>query len=155
MFPAGTVVTDIVSNIDFAPTLLDMAGVAIPRAVQGKSFFANLKGETPKNWRQSMYYHYYEYPFYHRVQPHYGIRNQRYKLIHFYYDIDVWELYDLQNDPNEMNNLIYDLEYADVIDELKIELYQLKNEYGNNLTLSELREISDTNFGGLESHKVN
>ena len=152
---AGTVVTDIVSNIDFAPTLLDMAGVAIPRAVQGKSFFANLKGETPKNWRQSMYYHYYEYPFYHRVQPHYGIRNQRYKLIHFYYDIDVWEFYDLQNDPNEMNNLIYDLEYADVIDELKIELYQLKNEYGNNLTLSELREISDTNFGGLESHKVN
>jgi len=103
----GTIVNDIITNIDFAPTLLEMAGVSVPEAVQGNSFFSNLTGETPQDWQQSMYYHYYEYPFYHRVQPHYGIRNQRYKLIHFYYDIDVWEFYDLQNDPSEMNNLIH------------------------------------------------
>ena len=149
----GTIVDDIVSNIDFAPTLLDMAGVAAPDQVQGKSFFSNLKGETSEDWRQSMYYHYYEYPYYHRVQPHYGIRNQRYKLIHFYYNMDVWELYDLKNDPNEMNNLIHIEANSELIEELKKELYKLKENYGNTLSLEELRHISDTDFGGLESKK--
>ena len=146
-----TIVSDIVSNIDFAPTLLDMAGVVIPKEVQGKSFFNNLKGHTAKNWRQSMYYHYYEYPFWHHVQPHYGIRTTRYKLIHFYYDVDVWELYDLKNDPSELNNLISSKEYAPLIKKLKKQLNELKTGYGNNMTLKELRAISDTNFGGLES----
>jgi arylsulfatase A-like enzyme len=100
-----------------------------------------------------MYYHYYEYPYYHRVQPHYGIRNQRYKLIHFYYNMDVWELYDLKNDPNEMNNLINIEANSELIKELKKELYKLKENYGNNLSLEELRNISDTDFGGLESRK--
>jgi len=148
-----TVVSDIVSNIDIAPTLLDMAGIAAPDEVQGKSFYKNLKGMTPKNWRQSMYYHYYEYPFWHHVQPHYGIRNERYKLIHFYYDIDVWEFYDLKNDPSEMNNLIGSKKYSSLIDKMKKELYHLKSGYGNNMSLDELRAISDTNFGGLESEK--
>jgi arylsulfatase A-like enzyme len=149
----GTVVDDIVSNIDFAPTLLDMAGITIPEQVQGKSFFNNLKGENSEDWRQSMYYHYYEYPYYHRVQPHYGIRNKRYKLIHFYYNIDVWELYDLKNDPNEMRNLINIEANSELIKELKKELYKLKETYGNKLSLEELRHISDTDFGGLESKK--
>jgi arylsulfatase A-like enzyme len=149
----GTIVDDIVSNIDFAPTLLDMAGVAAPEQVQGKSFFSNLKGETSEDWRQSMYYHYYEYPYYHRVQPHYGIRNQRYKLIHFYYNIDKWELYDLKNDPNEMHNLINIEGNSELIKELKKELYTLKENYGNKLSLKELRNISDIDFGGLESRK--
>jgi arylsulfatase A-like enzyme len=100
-----------------------------------------------------MYYHYYEYPFYHRVQPHYGIRNQRYKLIHFYYDVDVWEFYDLQNDPSEMNNLINSNAHTGRIDSLKTELYRLKKGYGNTMSLTELRNISDTDFGGLESTK--
>ena len=100
-----------------------------------------------------MYYHYYEYPYYHHVQPHYGIRNERYKLIHFYYDIDQWELYDLQNDPNELNNLIGNDKYADIISNLKSELYNLKKNYGNNLSLEQLRFISDNDFGGLESNK--
>jgi arylsulfatase A-like enzyme len=100
-----------------------------------------------------MYYHYYEYPYYHRVQPHYGIRNQQYKLIHFYYNMDVWELYDLKNDPNEMNNLINIEANLELIGELKKELYKLKENYGNNLSLEELRNISDTDFGGLESKK--
>ena len=100
-----------------------------------------------------MYYHYYEYPYYHHVQPHYGIRTERYKLIHFYYDIDQWELYDLQSDPNELNNLIDNDKYADIIPNLKSELYKLKKNYGNNLSLEELRFISDNDFGGLESNK--
>ena len=100
-----------------------------------------------------MYYHYYEYPYYHHVQPHYGIRTERYKLIHFYYDIDQWELYDLQSDPNELNNLIGNDKYADIINNLKSELYNLKKNYGNNLSLEELRFISDNDFGGLESNK--
>ena len=100
-----------------------------------------------------MYYHYYEYPYYHRVQPHYGIRNKRYKLIHFYYDIDVWEFYDLQKDPLEMNNLINDTSYFKIIKSLKTEIYDLKKSYGNNLSLEELRTISDSDFGGLESFK--
>ena len=149
----GTIVNDIITNIDFAPTLLEMAGVSVPEAVQGNSFFSNLTGETPQDWQQSMYYHYYEYPFYHRVQPHYGIRNQRYKLIHFYYDIDVWEFYDLQNDPSEMNNLINSEAHTERIENLKIELYRLKKGYGNTMSLTELKSISDTDFGGLESKK--
>ena len=150
---AGTVVSDIVSNIDFAPTLLEMAGVSIPEKVQGNSFFKILKGQASNDWRQSMYYHYYEYPYYHRVQPHYGIRNQRFKLIHFYYNIDTWEFYDLENDPSEMNNLINNPAHASTISSLKSELYQLKESYGNTLSIEELRYISDTDFGGLESRK--
>ena len=150
---AGTVVSDIVSNIDFAPTLLEMAGVPIPEKVQGNSFFKILKGQASNDWRQSMYYHYYEYPYYHRVQPHYGIRNQRFKLIHFYYNIDTWEFYDLENDLSEMNNLINNPAHASTISSLKSELYQLKESYGNTLSIEELRYISDTDFGGLESRK--
>ena len=150
---AGTVVSDIVSNIDFAPTLLEMAGVPIPEKVQGNSFFKILKGQASNDWRQSMYYHYYEYPYYHRVQPHYGIRNQRFKLIHFYYNIDTWEFYDLENDPSEMNNLINNPAHASTISSLKSELYQLKESYGNTLSIEEIRYISDTDFGGLESRK--
>ena len=100
-----------------------------------------------------MYYHYYEYPYYHHVQPHYGIRTDRYKLIHFYYDIDEWELYDLHKDPNELNNLIGNEKYADIISVLKSELYNLKEIYGNDLSIEELRFISDNDFGGLESNK--
>lgn len=146
-----TVVKDIVSNIDMAPTVLEMAGIAIPKEVQGKSFYKNLSGKTPNNWRQSMYYHYYEYPFWHHVQPHYGIRNERYKLIHFYYDVDIWEFYDLEHDPSEVTNLIDSMKHLSIINKMKKELYKLKKEYGNTMTLEQLRAISDTDFGGLES----
>ena len=148
-----TINEDIITNIDFAPTLLEIANIKIPSNVQGKSFLRNLTSKNSKKWRQSMYYHYYEYPYYHHVQPHYGIRTERYKLIHFYYDIDQWELYDLQSDPNELNNLIDNDKYADIIPNLKSELYNLKKNYGNNLSLEELRFISDNDFGGLESNK--
>ena len=148
-----TVNEDIITNIDFAPTILEMANVESPNSIQGKSFFKNLVRKKSKDWRQSMYYHYYEYPFYHHVQPHYGIRNERYKLIHFYYDIDVWELYDLKNDPNELNNIISSKEHKKLIHKLKNELYELKKLYKNNLSLDQMRDISKTDFGGLESNK--
>ena len=149
----GTINKDIITNIDFAPTILEMLGLQAPKSVQGESFFSNLTAGKNKNWRQSMYYHYYEYPFYHHVQPHYGIRNERYKLIHFYYDIDQWELYDLKKDPEELNNMYPSKKESKLVSKLKSELYSLKKYYGNELTYEEMRKISDIDFGGLESKK--
>lgn len=126
---AGSVNRDIVQNLDFAPTFLDCAGVQVPADIQGKSFREMLNGKTPSDWRQSAYYHYYEYPAWHMVKRHYGIRTKRYKLMHFYYDIDAWELYDLEKDPNEINNVYENPDYADVIKELKIELEKLREHY--------------------------
>ena len=146
---AGSENTDIITNIDFAPTLLEAAGIEKPEEVQGNSFFANLSGETPANWTTSMYYHYYEFPFWHHVQPHFGIRNQRYKLIHFYYSVDLWEFYDLEYDPNELNNLIDAPEYASLINDMKAELKEKMKRYNNDKSLEELRAITDTDFGNI------
>ncbi len=88
-----------------------------------------LKGEKPKDWRTSLYYHFYEYPAEHAVKRHYGVRTDRYKLIHFYNDIDVWELYDLQNDPMEMHNIYNEPGNEALIDSLKIELNKLQEQY--------------------------
>ncbi len=128
---------DFVMNLDFAETFLDVAGVSVPDDMQGKSLLPLLKGETPDDWRKSMYYHYYEYPGGHSVKRHYGIKTGDYKLIHFYYDIDEWELYDLKNDPNEMNNVINDSAYADIVVDLKKQLKGLENKYGDS---EELRQ---------------
>lgn len=128
--PAGQVNEDLVLNLDFAPTFLDFAGVDIPQEFQGQSLRSVLAGETPEDWRKSVYYHYYEYPHgWHDVKQHYGVRTDRYKLIHYYDDIDAWELYDLKEDPNELNNLINDSEHQDLIEELKVELARLRKEY--------------------------
>jgi arylsulfatase A-like enzyme len=125
----GSVNNDIVLNLDFAETFLDFAGVPIPADMQGDSLRRILQGKTPEDWRKSMYYHYYEYPAVHSVKRHYGIRTKRYKLIHFYNDIDEWELYDLKKDPKEMKNVINDPVYADIVKELKAELIQLREKY--------------------------
>ncbi|MDH5599367.1 MAG: DUF4976 domain-containing protein, partial [Cyclobacteriaceae bacterium] len=127
------------------------AGITVPEEVQGRSIVKNLLENTPDDWRQSMYYHYYEYPYWHRVQPHYGIRNQRYKLIHFYYNVDVWEFYDLENDPDELNNAIGNPEYAEIIEEMKKELRELQKKYKDDKSLDEFREITDTDFGYISS----
>lgn len=94
-----------VQNIDYAPTFMEIAGVEIPEDIQGVSLLPLLKGEKPADWRDAIYYHFYEYPAEHAVKRHYGVRDGRYKLIHFYNDIDAWELYDLQEDPTEMHNI--------------------------------------------------
>jgi arylsulfatase A-like enzyme len=106
--------TDIVSNLDFAETFLDAAGIDIPEDMQGESLLPVLKGNTPENWRKAHYYHYYGYPDWHSVKRHYGVSTARYKLIHFYYDIDEWELFDLKKDPQEMRNVFNDPAYAKV-----------------------------------------
>jgi len=125
---AGSVNEDIVLNLDFGPTFLDFAGVGKPDDMQGGSIRRVLRGKTPRDWRTSMYYHYYEYPAVHSVKRHYGVRTQRYKLIHFYHDIDEWELYDLRKDPREMKNVYDDAAYADIIKDLKAELKRLRDE---------------------------
>ena len=121
---------ELIQNIDYAPTILDLAGVAIPADMDGKSFAGLLRGEeSTEPFRDAIYYHYYEYPNEHSVKRHYGIRTDRYKLIHFYYDIDEWELYDLNNDPAEMNNLYDDPDLKDTRDSLHKRLDELREYY--------------------------
>ena len=114
MTSPGSVNNDMVSNIDLAETFLDMAGIEIPSDMQGRSMVPVLQGKTPADWRKEHYYHYYEYPGYHMVKRHYGISTERYKLIHYYYDIDEWELFDLSADPMEMKNVYDDPSYSSV-----------------------------------------
>ncbi|HBH48191.1 MAG TPA: sulfatase [Bacteroidales bacterium] len=126
-----TVNTDLVQNIDFAPTFLSAAGIQPPEEMQGQSILPLLKGEEVA-WRDALYYHYYEYPGIHAVKRHYGIRTDRYKLIHFYYDIDEWELYDLESDPAEMKNVYDETEYAAIKAQLHIKLNELREQYGDS-----------------------
>ena len=98
-------VPEMVQNIDYAPTFLSLAGVEVPEEMQGVSLLPLLTGEKVEGWRRALYYHYHEYPAEHSVKRHYGVRDSRYKLIHFYNDIDRWELFDLENDPYEMHNI--------------------------------------------------
>ncbi|MBK8501354.1 MAG: sulfatase [Saprospiraceae bacterium] len=115
-------IDELVQNIDYAPTFLQIAGVPVPVDVQGQSLVPLFGGQKEIPGRNGLYYHYYEFPNEHMVKRHYGIRTDRYKLIHFYYDIDDWEFYDLKDDPQEMHNLMEDSNYQPVIDSLKTEL---------------------------------
>ena len=128
---AGSVSSAISMNVDFAPTFLDFAGVDIPEDIQGKSLKPILEneGKTPADWRKAAYYHYYEYPAEHSVKRHYGIRTQDFKLIHFYNDIDVWEMYDMKKDPHEMNNIFGNPDYADKQQELMQLLKETQEQY--------------------------
>ncbi|CAN5795841.1 sulfatase [soil metagenome] len=119
----------IVSNLDFAETFLDAAGLPIPADMQGHSLVPLLKGESPEDWRKSFYYHYYEFPQPHHVRPHYGVITDRYKLLHFYApDVDYWELYDREKDPHEMRNFFGNPDYEKVTAELKTEVQRLRTE---------------------------
>jgi arylsulfatase A-like enzyme len=121
---------DIVSNLDFAETLLDAAGVAVPAEMQGRSLVPILKGQTPADWRKGFYYHYYEHPGPHNVAKQYGIITDRYKLVHFYEpEFNYWELFDLKNDPRELRSVYDEPKYIaarkdlhEQLDRLRIEL---------------------------------
>ena len=130
---AGSVNTDLVQNIDFAETFLDLAGAPIPEDMQGKSIVPLLKGKRPSDWRNALYYHYYEYPGAHAVRKHEGVANKRYKLIRFYgQDVpngEEWEFYDLESDPSEMNNLYGTAKVESIILEMKEELGHLQRQY--------------------------
>lgn len=122
----------LVQNIDHAPTFLEIAGASVPEDIQGESYLPFLRTGSEgrgERWRKSLYYHFYEYPGEHAVRRHYGVRTERYKLIHFYGDIDSWELYDLRNDPSEMHNLYEDRSYRRIRKKLHRELARLQELY--------------------------
>lgn len=126
----GREVREMVQNIDYAPTFLTLAGATVPEDIQGVSLVPLLKDEKPKGWRDAIYYHYYEFPGEHHVRRHYGVRTDRYKLIHFYGDdIDTWELYDLKTDPTELHNRYDDPKLAKVRARMHERLEQLREQY--------------------------
>ena len=135
----GTTSDAMVVNVDFAPTFLAYAGLAAPKEVQGRSFKPVLAGRTPENWRTEMYYRYYHYPADHRVQPHYGIRTQRYKLIYFN-RIDAWELFDLATDPHELKNLYADPAQTGTMKQLKADLARLRVELDDHDQLQDVQK---------------
>ncbi len=124
----GTKNSKMVQNLDFAQTFLDAAGIKAPSDMQGESMLPIFKGKG-KDFRDAAYYHYYEYPSVHMVKRHYGIVTEKYKLVHFYYDVDEWELYDRTLDKNEMKNVYHDPAYAKVREELHQKLTGLRKKY--------------------------
>jgi arylsulfatase A-like enzyme len=126
-----------VQNLDFAQTILEIAGVEDPGDMQGKSLVPLFMGNEEDWDRDAVYYHYYEYPSVHMVKRHYGIVTREYKLVHFYYDVDEWELYDRKNDPLELRNVYDDPEYSGVLDELKQKLVDLRLKYRDSEELDQ------------------
>jgi arylsulfatase A-like enzyme len=131
----GTTSDEMVQNLDFAQTFLEAAMIDIPSDMQGESLIPIFKGQNDQWNRESVYYHYYEYPSVHMVKRHYGIVNKKFKLVHFYYDVDEWELYDRENDPNEMKNVYNDPNYKDIVESLTNELYELRKKYKDSKEL--------------------
>ena len=132
----GTVNTQMVQNLDFAQTFLEIAGIDAPSDMQGVSLVPLFKGQT-EGFRDAVYYHYYEYPSVHMVKRHYAIVTEDYKLAHFYYDVDEWELYDRKKDLLEMNNVYGDPAYSDVVQELKVQLQELRVKYKDSEELDQ------------------
>jgi arylsulfatase A-like enzyme len=126
----GTVSDRMVLNLDIAPTLLDLAGVGIPKEMQGRSWvplFKDPKAEFRKDWL----YEYYEYPDSHKVRPHRGVRTETWKLIHYYQEPEEFELYHIDKDPWEKENLYGKAEYGDQVKQLKARLEELRRETGD------------------------
>lgn len=128
--PAGIEIDALTQNLDFAPTFLDFSGAEVPSEMQGKSMRELLvNGGNGKDFRDAIYYHYYDFPAFHMVKRHYGVRTDRYKLMHFYDDIDQWEMYDLQEDPREIRNIYNNPAYANIQQQLHATLDSLQNQY--------------------------
>ena len=132
----GTTITQFASNLDWAPTILSIAGAKVPADMQGRSLLPvlNSKGKNVP-WRNQAYYHYYEYPQPHHVSPHFGIRTENYKLICFYGENKTWELFDIQKDPRELNNIYDRKENAKIVGELKKELRDRIEQYHDDEAL--------------------
>ena len=122
-------ISEMVQNIDYAPTFLEIAGAPIPDDMQGMSLMPLLRGDKNVKWRDALYYHFYEYPAEHSVKRHYGVSNGRYKLIHFYNDIDHWEFYDLLNDPYEMHNIYNVPAVKPLVEKMRHRLVELQKQY--------------------------
>ena len=147
---AGLVNDNMILNVDFAPTFLDCTNVDIPDQIQGSSFRPLMRGELPEKWQTSMYYRYWMHLSHHNVYSHYGIRTLRYKLIYYYADaldqpgaIDdrrppEWELFDLEQDPYELNNVYHNSAYTEIKQQLENELHQLQMEVGDQPYPNEL-----------------
>jgi len=134
---AGSTNDEMVQNLDFAQTFLEVAGIDDPGDMQGESLVSLLKGNDEQWNRDAVYYHYYEYPAVHMVKRHYGIVTKEYKLAHFYYDVDEWELYDRKKDPQEMHSVYNNPEYADVVKDLKLQLADLRVKYKDSKELDQ------------------
>jgi len=132
----GSKNTQMVQNLDFAPTLLAAAGLEAPDEMQGVSLVPLLEGKND-DFRDAVYYHYYEYPSVHMVKRHYAYVNEDYKLAHFYYDIDEWELYDRKKDPQEMTNVYDDPAYSEIIIDLKEKLKEMRTYYKDSPELDQ------------------
>ncbi|QCX40292.1 sulfatase [Aureibaculum algae] len=163
----------IVNNTDFAPTLIDLAGGKVPDKMQGKSMAEILEGKTPKGWRTATYYRYWLHMTHHDIPGHFGIRTDRYKLIFFYgrhWDLNeegkqsrtwlkegasnkvvatppAWELYDLEKDPTEVNNVYANPAYSEVVKELKLELEKQREQYNEtDINYPHIQKIVDDNW---------
>jgi arylsulfatase A-like enzyme len=128
LIQAGSSARQMVLNTDIAPTLLDLAGLKIPAWIQGQSLVPLLKGEEPMSWRKDWLYEYYEYPGPHNVRKNRGVRSEQFKLIHYYEDPQEFELYDLKEDPGELNNLYADPRYATLARDLRQRISELREE---------------------------
>ncbi|HNR73954.1 MAG TPA: sulfatase [Cyclobacteriaceae bacterium] len=150
----------LVQNLDFAQTFLDAAGVSAPADMQGESLVPLLKGENQKWKREAVYYHYYEYPAEHMVNRHYAIVTANYKLIHYYYVEDQWELIDRKKDPQELKNVYNDPAYAKIKKELHAQLEQLRKQYRDSDQLSQgfvdkfMDDASQGKVFGVSKEKV-
>ncbi|MDA0315854.1 MAG: sulfatase [Bacteroidetes bacterium] len=142
--------TTMVQNLDYAQTFLEAAGIPAPADMQGESLLPLLTGH-PEEWtREAVYYHYYEYPAVHMVKRHYAVVTEQYKLVHYYYDTDEWELIDRIKDPQELRNVYDDPTYAPVVAELHRKLEELRKQYGDSAEISQ--RYLDTYLDRLEKN---
>ena len=118
----------LVQNIDYAPTFLEVAGVEVPDGVDGRSLVTILTGDAPRDWRRSLYYHYYDDGAY-NLPRFEGVLSGRYKLINYYYPEQEWELFDLMSDPHEMNSVYHEDSCNSVVFDMKKELARLRRQY--------------------------
>lgn len=128
MIRPGSTANQMVTNLDIAPTFLELAGLPIPKQMQGLSMAPILKGETPKTWRKDWLYEYYEYPGSHNVPKNRGVRTDHYKFIHYYEPPEEFEMYDLQQDPGELHNLYGDAAHAALARDLRRRIDELRHE---------------------------